>query len=191
MKKTIIIFWAFYFLGSCNHHHQVDQKAVNKIDTVDTILEKSMTRTFNNIDITTISGISALGDKEFMARLEKLKIAYIEEDNRHSLDTINSIACISDGYVSTDISVTCVAIFELKPIDFILYITTKTDNCLYKALLNGFNAELVVYEGEEREVEIKMCKQKIINLLKTSSLTKEQKYQIEKLAADIDPSVFD
>jgi len=42
MKKTIIIFWAFYFLGSCNHHHQVDQKAVNKIDTVDTILEKSM-----------------------------------------------------------------------------------------------------------------------------------------------------
>lgn len=190
MKKTIIIFWAFYFLGSCNHH-QVDQKAVNKIDTADTILEKSITKTLNNTDITTISGIRALGDKEFMARLEKLKIAYIEEDSRHSLDTINSIACISDGYVSTDISVTCVAIFELKPIDFISYITTKTGNCLYKALLNGFNAELAVYEGEEREVEIKLYKQKIINLLKTSSFTKEQKYQIEKLAADIDPSVFD
>jgi len=190
MGKMIVFLLGILLFGSCNQQQQVDQKAVNKIDTVDTILEKPMTKTLKNIDITTISGISALGDTEFMARLEKLKIAYIEEDSQHSLDTINSIACISDGYVSTDISVTCVAIFELKPIDLISYITTKTGNCLYKALLNGFNAELAVYEGEEREVEIKMCKQKIINLLKASSFTKEQKYQIEKLAADIDPSVF-
>lgn len=189
MEKMTVFLLGILFFGSCNHQRQIDAHSGSRAPNYESPIKKHL-KEKDSIS-PSISAILALRDDEFIAVLEKLKISYIAHRNERSLDTLNAIACRSDASFSEAVSFTCVAIFDSKKINFISDITKKTECCLRPALTRGLSADLSIYEGEERVREVKRYRKKLTDLLNNPSFTKEQKRRIEKLAADIDPSVYD
>ncbi|MCA8832755.1 hypothetical protein [Hymenobacter pini] len=165
-RKYIIIGLLALILCGCENKKDVQSKNEKVVDIKH--------RQLNNLD------------KNFV---DKLISEYQVKKEASQLVKADSVACVSDGDSSEEISMGVVEMYNFNKKYFFKICYLKQLHCLENALVHGFSEDLSILKGAERQKEISAIRSEAQAAI--NDLSVEERINAQKVINRIKPELFD